>query len=237
MVRKVSRYSYSYQFHSGYISALNVLQLLYIFEIFYVLNLLLIKLSILALYRRIFTDVSRFFRIGALICASVALAWALAFIPAAIFQCTPVAKAWEAVDREQGPGHCIQLKIGFYCVALPNILTDLAILALPVRICWQLHGSILYRLSIISIFLLGAFVVGVSLYRFTTLFAYSTRNVSGTIAPATVWSVIECAVAIICASLPTLMPLVRLLSCRGRRLSHSSAESSQRRGFCRKQTS
>lgn len=33
----------------------------------------------------------------------------------------------------------------------------------------------------------------------------------GTVAPSTIWSVIECAVAIICACLPNLMPLVRLV--------------------------
>lgn len=73
-------------------------------------------------------------------------------------------------------------------------------------------------------------VIGVSIYRLTLLFLYSPENVSGkclshplnegvlinllniaTVAPSTIWSVIECAVAIICACLPTLMPLVRLI--------------------------
>ncbi|OJJ01983.1 hypothetical protein ASPVEDRAFT_41512 [Aspergillus versicolor CBS 583.65] len=202
--------------------ALMVKQLLYIFEIFYVINLLLIKLSILFMYRRIFTDMSRFFRVGARICGGVVVLWAIAFIPAATFQCTPVSKAWDS-DKE---GHCINLRVGFFCVALPNILTDIAILTLPVQVCWQLAGSMLYRLSISGIFLLGAFVIGVSIYRFKLLFLYSSDNVSGTIAPATIWSVIECAVAIICACLPTLMPLVRLVWSRCHRMRQSRRESS-----------
>ncbi|GAB1210441.1 hypothetical protein APSETT445_009233 [Aspergillus pseudonomiae] len=125
--------------------------LLYVFEIFYVINLLTIKLSILMMYRRIFTNISRLFRVGAMICGAVVTLWATAFVPAAIFQCTPVAKAWDI----NIPGHCISLQLAFYCVALPNILTDVAILSLPVRSCWQLHRSVLYRLSLIGIFMLG----------------------------------------------------------------------------------
>lgn len=116
------------------------------------IDLLLIKLSILFMYRRIFTDMSRFFRWGARICGAVVVLWALAFVPVAIFQCTPVSKAWDS-DKE---GHCINLRVGFFCVALPNIVTDIAILTLPVQVCWHLAGSYLYRLSISGIFLLGA---------------------------------------------------------------------------------
>ncbi|KAE8418411.1 hypothetical protein BDV36DRAFT_308761 [Aspergillus pseudocaelatus] len=114
-------------------------------------SLMVAKLSILMMYRRIFTNISRLFRVGAMICGAVVTLWATAFVPAAIFQCTPVAKAWD-IDI---PGHCINLQLGFYCVALPNILTDIAILSLPIRSCWQLHKSVLYRLSLIGVFMLG----------------------------------------------------------------------------------
>lgn len=74
-------------------------------------------------------------------------------------------------------------------------------------------------------------VTGVSIYRLTLLFLYSPHDVSGTctlthpsclgglihrpstetVAPATVWSVIECGVAIICACLPNLAPGLRMI--------------------------
>ncbi|KAE8313314.1 hypothetical protein BDV41DRAFT_576790 [Aspergillus transmontanensis] len=208
-------------------SSLMVAKLLYVFEILYVINLLTIKLSILMMYRRIFTNISRLFRVGAMICGAVVTLWATAFVPAAIFQCTPVARAWD-IDI---PGHCINLQLGFYCVALPNILTDIAILSLPIRSCWQLHRSVLYRLSLIGVFMLGIFVVGVSIYRFTLLFIFTPHNVPGTIGPATIWSVIECAVAILCACLPTITPVLRIvclkLNCpcwsEGRSGSHGTA--------------
>ncbi|KAE8166586.1 hypothetical protein BDV40DRAFT_296373 [Aspergillus tamarii] len=187
--------------------SLMVAKLLYVFEIIYVINLLTIKLSILMMYRRIFTNISRLFRVGAMICGAVVTLWATAFVPTAIFQCTPVAKAWD-IDI---PGHCINLQLGFYCVALPNILTDIAILSLPIRSCWQLHKSVLYRLSLIGVFMLGIFVVGVSIYRFTLLFQFTPHNVPGTIGPSTIWSVIECAVGILCACLPTITPVFRIL--------------------------
>lgn len=87
-----------------------------------------------------------------------------------------------------------------------------------------------YPVLLMSVLIDKSSVIGVSIYRLTLLFLYSPENVSGkclshplnegplinrlniaTVAPSTIWSVIECAVAIICACLPTLMPLVRLI--------------------------
>jgi hypothetical protein len=205
------------------------------------------------MYRRIFADISRFLRVGSFICGTIVLLWALAFVPTAIFQCTPVSKAWD-IDK---PGRCISLRVGFFCVALPNILTDVAILSLPIQVCWQSHTKILYRISFAAIFMLGGLWVILLFPSYTfdwyrmmgcwhinavllvlasidspryshthrTMSLVSVWNArgmckstlqliisSGTIGPATLWSVIECAVAIICACLPLLVPIVRRVS-------------------------
>lgn len=54
------------------------------------------------------------------------------------------------------PGHCINAKASFIGNAIPNIITDACILALPMRPVWKLHAPLAQRLSVVMIFMLGA---------------------------------------------------------------------------------
>ncbi|PYI34225.1 hypothetical protein BP00DRAFT_423209 [Aspergillus indologenus CBS 114.80] len=105
------------------------------------------------MYARIFP--TRNFRIAALILGSIAACWVLAIICVSVFQCAPIAKAWDP----RLPGSCINLKGSFIGNAVPNIVTDVAILSLPVRVVWGLHASLTHRLSVIAVFLLGSLCV------------------------------------------------------------------------------
>lgn len=117
------------------------------------MTLVLTKLSILLMYARIFP--TRNFRIASFVLGGISVAWAIAIIFVSIFQCTPIARAWDKTI----PGHCIDLKASFIGNAIPNIITDIAILALPVRVVWGLHANLTHRLSVIGIFLLGSLFV------------------------------------------------------------------------------
>lgn len=87
----------------------------------------------------------------------------MAIIFVSVFQCAPIARAWDT----RIPGTCINLKASFIGNAVPNIITDILILSLPVRVVWGLHASITHRLSVIGIFLLGSlFVYPFSTYRY-----------------------------------------------------------------------
>lgn len=102
-------------------------------ECIYCMGLVLVKLSILALYASIFP--TRGFRIAVSILSFVTIGWGIAVIVVSIFQCHQVRKAWDATV----PGHCISTIDFFYGNALPNILTDVCILVLPIRSIWKLH--------------------------------------------------------------------------------------------------
>jgi hypothetical protein len=69
-----------------------------------------------------------------------------------IFQCTPIAKAWNPTIA----GHCINLKGSFIGNAVPNILTDMAILTLPMPQVWRLHTTLVQKCQLSIIFLLGS---------------------------------------------------------------------------------
>ncbi|RAH83220.1 hypothetical protein BO86DRAFT_388091 [Aspergillus japonicus CBS 114.51] len=130
-----------------------IAKLLMAFECVYCTTVGIIKVSILLMYARIFP--TRNFRLAAIILGGIAVGWVLAIICVSVFQCDPIAKAWNPTL----PGSCINLKGSFIGNAVPNIVTDVAILSLPVHVVWGLHASLTHRLSVITVFLLGSLYV------------------------------------------------------------------------------
>lgn len=90
-----------------------------------------------------------------MVLGGIAVSWVIAIICVSVFQCNPIARAWNPTL----PGSCINLKGSFIGNAVPNIATDVAILSLPVPVVWGLQASVAYRLSVIGIFLLGSLFV------------------------------------------------------------------------------
>lgn len=126
------------------------------FECVYCTTVGIVKISILLMYARIFP--TRGFRVAAITLGSIVVGWVIAIIFVSVFQCSPISKAWNPTL----PGTCINLKGSFIGNAVPNILTDIAILALPVHVVWGLHATVTHRLSVIAVFLLGSLFVSLS---------------------------------------------------------------------------
>lgn len=84
-----------------------VLKHLLAFECLYVTAVAAVKLSILAMYLRIFP--SREFRIGAWVIGGTVIAWWIAIVLVCIFQCNPIYVAWTPWDK----GTCINLRASF----------------------------------------------------------------------------------------------------------------------------
>lgn len=127
-----------------------ILKLLLAFECMYVTAVGLIKISILAMYLRIFP--SREFKIGSYTIGATVVAWWLAIVFVCIFQCDPVYVAWEP----WAAGTCIDLKGSFIGNAVPNILTDVIILIMPVKQVWHLHATMAQKISLLCTFGLGS---------------------------------------------------------------------------------
>lgn len=120
------------------------------FECVYVTAVMLVKLSVLQMYLRIFP--SRNFKWMAWAIGAIVIAWWIAIVAVCVFQCNPIPKAW----NQSLPGHCIDLKASFVGNAIPNIATDIAILALPVGQVWHLQVNLTQKISLLFMFLLGS---------------------------------------------------------------------------------
>ena len=69
-----------------------------------------------------------------------------------VLQCSPVSGYWNRAI----PAKCIVDDYAFFVgIAVPNILTDAAILSLPVPYIWRLKRTSSQKLALSGIFMLG----------------------------------------------------------------------------------
>ncbi|ORY57802.1 uncharacterized protein BCR38DRAFT_353991 [Pseudomassariella vexata] len=175
-------------------------------EILYVFNLVWTKLSFLLMFYRIFHF--GYFKKWAYIIGTFVIAWVVCVTFLFVFICVPVEKLW----YPDLPGHCIDQVGTWIANAASTIVTDLAILVLPIPQIWSLQLKTRQKVALTIMFGLGFFVIFASAYRFTVLFSYSAADPSYTLAPTVVWTAIEMSAGIISACLPTMGPAFILVA-------------------------
>ncbi|KAF9690840.1 hypothetical protein EKO04_011120 [Ascochyta lentis] len=142
--------------------------------------------------------------------------WAM--LSALIFQCTPVAAAWDVRLRAPpfgtGNATCFSREafrtIGLFN-GVVNILTDFLLALLPIPLIWTLPMTIRSRLSLIVILGLGIFAALAGIMRQMSLartFADEEPWIHDSYA---IWNFIELDTGIIAASLPATKPLLSRL--------------------------
>jgi hypothetical protein len=114
----------------------------------------IIKFSILFLYYRVFP--TRFMQRATFVLGGIVMAWWLAVVLVSIFQCDPVDKVWKPFMQR---GHCINKNPYFLGNAIPNIITDVMILFLPVHQLWGLQIKLPQKIAVLGIFMLGSLLV------------------------------------------------------------------------------
>ncbi|KAH0492027.1 hypothetical protein TgHK011_003424 [Trichoderma gracile] len=180
----------------------------FVFQCFVKNTVAITKLSFLFLYLDIFPQ--RKFR---MIC------WAMVFQIGAglvalsfttIFQCTPVQYSWDKTIS----GTCINIKAFWYGQSGWNTLMDVVVLVLPIPVILKLQMNRRAKISILAVFVLGAFVTITSIERLISLNFNATFILDFTWATGTsvIWTQVESTVGVICACAPSLrMPLARFI--------------------------
>ncbi|KAI0808451.1 hypothetical protein GGR55DRAFT_192125 [Xylaria sp. FL0064] len=179
----------------------------YAIEILYNPILALVKTSILLFLQRLFGQrpgVRRF--ILWMNGANIGMMIAVFF--ATVLQCIPINKTWELGLQ----GTCINRRILFTISSSFNIVTDMLMLALPLRIFINLKIPRRTKIALMIVFLLGFLTTITSIARLVLLvqglFMLKT-NLSADANIGFVTSAIETNLALITASAPALRPLLR----------------------------
>ncbi|KAI5781503.1 hypothetical protein EDC01DRAFT_730234 [Geopyxis carbonaria] len=166
--------------------------------------LALTKISIILFYKRISPNKNFYLflhgTIAFVICHGIAL-----FITN-IFQCTPVAFFWNPTIPG---GSCIDLRAFYFSAAALSIAADFWILLLPQPVLFSLQLPMKKRLMLMGMFGLGIVVCIVAVLRLVALHRLMWGvDVDGTYDDAVIWSPLEADIAVMCASMPALRPLV-----------------------------
>ncbi|KAI9152041.1 L-fucose-proton symporter [Paramyrothecium foliicola] len=195
----------------------------YVFSILYNPALMAAKTSVLIFYLRLAKHtqvVLRYASWATLIVVNVA-GTVLTFMN--IFQCSPVDAAWNVGLYENA--QCIPLLTEFICAAPVNVITDLAILALPIPVLTSMRLPSRQKTILVLTFALGIFVTIVDVVRIYYLQRAITDIPQGVSSNPEVsfggqanfpwnaslsfmWSVVEVNVGMTCACVPTLKPLI-----------------------------
>ncbi|KAK9777181.1 hypothetical protein AB5N19_12290 [Seiridium cardinale] len=191
-------------------------------QVTYKASINLTKSSILLLYVRIFGGV-RWFRWICICLITIIATYCTASLIVTIFQCNPVQRAWD----KSLAGSCIDNGKFWYANGGFSIATDVIILLLPMPLVYTLQLPRVQKAALILVFTLGIFVVITSCLRLTTLnMQVRTSDPTYDIA-STMWTVIEMNVAIMCACLPQIRPLIVKLFPRLMPASYSNGRNSR----------
>ena len=191
---------------------LNPLQILWINNHLYSTALCCVKCSIVACYLRVFPNQTLFRRIIWGNTFVIVALW-ICSIFVGIFQCNPPQAAWEVTFKG---AHCIAIVNYYYPASSVNIVTDLMLCIAPLPILWKLRVSKVERIFVIVLFCFGFFATAASIARLVTLTQYVIGGEDFTryTSPTLVWSGVEIGVAIVCATVPALRPILGRLNPR-----------------------
>ncbi|KAG5989432.1 hypothetical protein E4U43_004500 [Claviceps pusilla] len=186
----------------------------YVLEILYLLDISLVKLTLLAFYLTIFPSVSTGLWTRRLLWACVAFNAMLAVgcILVTVFQCKPVSHYWMQFVDENATGSCLPSAPTAFVNGSLNVAQDLWMILIPLFEVRHLRLHWTKKAGVVFMFLLGTFVTVVSALRLAYLSSFEASiNITWDYYDVALWSTIEINVGIICTSLPTMrLILVRL---------------------------
>ena len=109
------------------------------------------KIAILALYHHLFPNKN--IRLGVFIILGILVSLTISTVITGLSSCRPFAANW----NPKIPGaYCINKEAFFRYGSIPNILTDIAMLALPAKIVWRLHTSTRLKIGLMATFSAGS---------------------------------------------------------------------------------
>ncbi|KAF2015775.1 hypothetical protein BU24DRAFT_462004 [Aaosphaeria arxii CBS 175.79] len=180
-------------------------------QIFYTLGMGAVKLSILALYGRIFQRTAGWF---SAVLGATALFVLLYTIPQTFvygLQCVPLDSLWLDYPVPFMRVYCLNFQAALIAFGIINIATDWFLLVLPVPFILGLKLERRTKWTLCWMFFLGAFVCVVSVVRLFYIKEVVSADVSWDNVPLSVISSLEISSGILAACVPTWRPLFRFL--------------------------
>ncbi|KAJ5817879.1 hypothetical protein N7447_007887 [Penicillium robsamsonii] len=172
----------------------------------YVPALAFAKMSLVFLYRRIM-EKQEAYNWALNIISAVVCGYSLALVFALIFACNPIAMSW---DLSITDGTCISRQGLYIATAVTNIVTDLALILLPIPLVVGLQMPGIQKCYLIFVFGVGCATVVTSILRLATLVPFLTASdATYELAWPQLWINVEANLIVICPCLPSLRQFLR----------------------------
>ncbi|KAJ5523030.1 hypothetical protein N7513_012574 [Penicillium frequentans] len=180
-------------------------KILFSYLFIYIFELFIVKISLLMFYRRIFGSSGSYW-----ICVILASGWTTGSMIALLTCPSPVSYFWSEISNSGG-GHYRYDFYNYYIGnAASNVVTDFFILLVPIPVIWRLKMRFTQKIMVSGVLLLGIFVCAISIVRLNYItFLKNNIDLTWTISSVYVWSTLEPCIAIICACLPALQPVIQ----------------------------
>ncbi|KAL2043877.1 hypothetical protein N7G274_003397 [Stereocaulon virgatum] len=169
----------------------------------YSLTITLVKISLLLLYRRIFSTAA--FRKKSTFVGILCVIWFIITLCMDIFQCRPFDEAFRA--ETIFTNHCIDLQKFYWGATATNLGIDVIMLFLPLHMVWKLRLPTHQKLLLSGLFMLGVVVCIAGAMRIYYVGDMQKEDITVTAAAEYIWCHIEPATAILCACIVTYRPL------------------------------
>lgn len=187
-------------------NAVDLLKLFYVCQMVYIAVQVFAKVSILALYSRLFPDTIRWFQWAVRGMIAFMFTHGLLFFLLVVFQCLPVESIWNKTIT----GKCLPVTavIGFLGAGL-SIAEDFIILFLPLHQLWELQMDTRKKVGLILLLCVGSFASITSIVRLKYMINYAnTYDSTWDNVDVIKWSLIEILSACVCGNLLPLRPLI-----------------------------
>ncbi|EXJ95388.1 hypothetical protein A1O1_00509 [Capronia coronata CBS 617.96] len=180
-----------------------VIQTLWICQVMYVTALMLVKISIVVSYLRVFPTTD-FRRVMYALSVGIVCVW-ICSILVTIFQCHPVQGAWDFTL----PRDCLPIVKFYYFTTAFSIFTDFLLCTLPLPVFWRLKLPSRQKYIVSLLFAIGLFATVASGLRISVLQSVDSLDVTMGSVSTMKWSVVEVGTGIVCACIPCLKPLFK----------------------------
>ncbi|KAI0908880.1 hypothetical protein F4823DRAFT_465550 [Ustulina deusta] len=186
-------------------------KILYVAIFFFDTSISLPKLSAIFFYARIFHTRNGRFVTHLWIIGGLVSGWIVSALISTIFQCTPIAKAWNpSLD-----GMCINTFAWYLATATISVVVDFYILLLPVPQIWALELSLKRRIYLLAAFFLAYSVIVISIGRLIStvkIIPTTAEDLNWNFPLYLYWACLEGSVSLISISVPNLIGLIKAIT-------------------------
>ncbi|KAJ6036769.1 hypothetical protein N7540_001048 [Penicillium herquei] len=216
--------------HEAFVAVQNSAYLIHGAKLFYVgvfifdTSICLPKISALFFYARVFNAKNRSLRIQLWILGGLVAAWLLAAYLVSIWQCDPIARAWNTSI----PGKCVNKFAWYTATATISCVIDIWILVIPIPLIMRLNTSLRRRIYLLVAFCLTYSVIIISIGRMGAtiqIIPHVEEDITWSLTTYMYWVTLEGSFSIISISVPNGIALVKHLRGHTKRPSENASNS------------